>query len=169
MFAVEGAKLRAVHTPGHSDDHMCFILEEDNAIFTGDHVVSHCSAAFEELSAWMESLRTLQSYNCQFGYPAHGEVIQELPQKLEYELASKERRELRVLRALAGIKKSLMPGNNGGVTVRQLVDSMYGTDLESRVKEVAIEPAILQLLRKLAADGKVAFEIRGGIRKWFAI
>ena len=36
VFAVEGATLRAFHSPGHTADHMCFVFEEEDAIFTGD-------------------------------------------------------------------------------------------------------------------------------------
>ena len=39
MIETEGATLRAIHTPGHAPDHICFLLEEEEAIFTGDNVL----------------------------------------------------------------------------------------------------------------------------------
>jgi glyoxylase-like metal-dependent hydrolase (beta-lactamase superfamily II) len=34
-----GATLRAVHTPGHASNHLCYLLEEEKLLFTGDHVM----------------------------------------------------------------------------------------------------------------------------------
>lgn len=168
VFSVEGATVRAVHTPGHSHDHMCFILEEENAMFTGDNVLGHGTAAVEQLSTWMESLRVMQSHNCQVGYPAHGAVISNLPGKINGELTSKTRRETRVLQALTQFKKGAGRGK-GSVTVRQLVMAMHGDELDDQVRQMAVEPFTDEVLRKLAGDGKAAFEVRGGEKKWFAI
>ncbi|KAH8807234.1 beta-lactamase-like protein [Xylogone sp. PMI_703] len=166
VFEVEGATLRAVHAPGHSHDHMCFILEEDNAMFTGDNVLGHGTAAVEQLSLWMDSLRVMQSHNCATGYPAHGMVIPNLPAKINAELTSKTRREDQVLQALAKIRKMAGRGK-GSVTVKQLVSVMHGDELDEEVRHLAIEPFTEEVLRKLAEDGKVAFEVRGGQKKWF--
>ncbi|RYO84215.1 hypothetical protein DL764_009362 [Monosporascus ibericus] len=59
---------RAVYALGYSHDHICFILEEENAMFTSDNVLGHGTAAVEELSTWMESLRVMQSYGYTTGY-----------------------------------------------------------------------------------------------------
>jgi len=51
LFAVEGATLRAVHTPGHTTDHtghICFILDDENALFTLDNVPGHTLSVEEE-------------------------------------------------------------------------------------------------------------------------
>ncbi|ETS76951.1 hypothetical protein PFICI_10825 [Pestalotiopsis fici W106-1] len=167
VFEVEGATVRAVHAPGHSHDHMCFVIEEENAMFTGDNVLGHGTAAVELLSTWMATLRLMQSHNCGRGYPAHGEVIPNLNAKISGELASKERRERQVLQHLNRIRKEEQ-GGKGSATVQRLVVEMYG-DTDQQMREQALEPFIDEVLRKLAEDEKVAFQLRAGEKTWFAI
>ena len=174
VFKVEGATVRAVHSPGHSHDHMCFILEEEEAMFTGDNVLGHGTAAVELLSTWMSSLRVMASHGCKIGYPAHGDVISDLPAKITGELAQKERRETQVMHALERVKKEEREKNangkgKGAVTVGQLVVAIHGSELDERVRAVAVEPFMDEVLRKLAEDGRVAFELRTGEKKWFGI
>ncbi|EED18935.1 metallo-beta-lactamase domain protein, putative [Talaromyces stipitatus ATCC 10500] len=172
IFKVEGATVRAVHTPGHSSDHMCFILEEEQAMFTGDNILGHGTSAVEHLSTWMDTLRKMQSENCVKGYPAHGIVIADLRAKIAGELAQKLRREQQVLKALVQAKHdaSLDQGRGkGSATVKELVATIYGNGVDSAVRELALEPFMDEVLRKLAEDGVVAFEMRRGVKKWFAI
>jgi hypothetical protein len=117
----------------------------------------------------MESLRIMQSHGCAVGYPAHGAVIGNLPRKIEGELMSKTKREERVLRTLADIKTACGRAGKGSVTVTQLVTAIYGRELDDQVRTMAIEPFLEEVLRKLAEDGKVAFEVKGGEKKWFII
>jgi glyoxylase-like metal-dependent hydrolase (beta-lactamase superfamily II) len=172
VFKVEGATVRAVHSPGHSHDHMCFILEEENAMFTGDNVLGHGSSAVEVLSTWMSSLRLMQTLHCAVGYPAHGAVIRDLPGKLDLELTQKARREDRVVETLKQMKTEDQCNGargKGSVTLQQLVTAMHGNDLDEQMRAMALEPFVDEVLRKLAQDDRVAFEVRGGQKKWFAI
>ncbi|MCJ1399421.1 hypothetical protein MMC11_002623 [Xylographa trunciseda] len=169
---VEGATIRAVHTPGHSHDHMCFILEEEQAMFTGDAVLGHGTAAVEHLSTWMATLRKMQSHNCIKGYPAHGIVIADLQAKIAGELAQKQRRERQVLKTLEEKKhdERIVEGRGkGSLTVRDLVTAMHGSEVDKGIRELALEPFMDEVLRKLAEDELVAFEIRKGVKKWFAV
>lgn len=138
-------------------------------MFTGDNVLGHGTAAVEQLSTWMESLRIMQSHNCAIGYPAHGIVINNLPEKIQGELVSKEKREAQVLHALTQMKRSPRQGKKGSVTVKQLVTAMHGDKLDPKVREMAIEPFTEEVLRKLAEDRKVAFEIKNREKKWYEI
>ncbi|KAF3763203.1 metallo-beta-lactamase superfamily protein [Cryphonectria parasitica EP155] len=168
VFKVEGATVRAVHAPGHSHDHMCFILDEDQAMFTGDNVLGHGTAAVEHLSIWMATLRQMQTHGCKQGYPAHGAVIPDLTAKINGELAGKVRRERQVLQALQ------KQANEGGVknsrlTTKEIVTAVYGPQITEDVRKMALEPFIDEVLRKLAEDGMVGFQLRDGVKKWFSI
>lgn len=139
-------------------------------MFTGDNVLGHGSSAVEELSVYMSSLRMLQSHKCTIGYPAHGDVIQDLDRKIANELELKTRRENQVMRILMKQReegKKSGNGKAGSLLVTELVTMMYGTGVGDEVREKALEPFIDEVLRKLAEDGKVAFEIRRGEKKWY--
>lgn len=141
-------------------------------MFTGDNILGHGTSAVEELSIYMSSLRTMQSHNCAIGYPAHGVVISNLPTKIAGELAQKLRRERQVLQTLNGIKskkKSIGQGETGSVTVKELVTAMHGDEIDEQVREMALVPFMDEVLRKLAEDGRVAFEMRRGEKKWFGV
>ncbi|PYH86364.1 putative metallo-beta-lactamase domain protein [Aspergillus uvarum CBS 121591] len=169
IFQVEGATIRAVHGPGHSHDHMCFILEEENAMFTGDNVLGHGTSAVEQLGIYMETLRKLQAQGCKTGYPAHGAVIPDLNLKIATELAQKTRREKQCLAALGRIRKERSTGQLASVTVSELIDVVHGTRVNEDVRKMALEPFMEEVLRKLAEDGKVAFRVRKGVKTWFAL
>ena len=55
------------------------------------------------------------------------------------------------------------------MTVKQLVTAIYGGTLDEQVREMAVEPFTDEVLRKLAGDCKVAFEVKAGQKKWFTI
>ena len=169
IFKVEGATVRAVHAPGHSHDHMCFVLEEEQAMFTGDNVLGHGTAAVEHLGTWMATLRQMQSHGCVKGYPAHGAVITDLKEKIDVELAMKLRRERQALQALQASSTGGGRGGKGRLTVKELVSAVYGEKMDDGVRQLALEPFMHEVLCKLAEDGMVGFEMKGGVKKWFVI
>lgn len=169
IFKVEGATVRAVHAPGHSHDHMCFILEEEQAMFTGDNILGHGTAAVEHLSTWMDTLRLMQSHDSVRGYPAHGVTIEDLRAKINIELAGKLRREQQALEALQKANRSVLGGGRTKLTLKELVTAVYGARMDAGVRELALEPFMDEVLRKLAGDGKVGFDMRGGVKRWFAV
>lgn len=140
-------------------------------MFTGDNVLGHGTAAVEHLSKWMQTLRLMQSHGCKRGFPAHGIVIEDLVAKIDGELAQKVRRERRVCKTLEQIKQEERAAGKrgkGSVTVKQLVETMHG-NLDEGIRQRALEPFTEEVLRKLAEDGNVGFEIRAGVKKWFTV
>ncbi|OAQ60745.1 beta-lactamase-like protein [Pochonia chlamydosporia 170] len=165
IFAVEGATVRAIHVPGHSEDHMCFILEEEMAMFTGDNILGHGTSVVEDLGTFMASMHRMAGEACNIGYSAHGVTITDLPAKISTELDSRYRRERQVLNAL----KRLHSHGQKSASVGDVVMQIYGTAVTKETRELALEPFINEVLCKLAGDLKIAFQIRGGTKKWYSI
>src|SRR5690242_4310891 len=78
--------LRAVHTPGHAPDHLCYYLEEEKALFTGDVVLGAGTTVIPDdtgdLLDYMNSLRRLLELDLAAIYPAHGPVIRNPREKI---------------------------------------------------------------------------------------
>jgi len=73
---VEGLTMRAVHTPGHTSNHVCYSVEETGALFTGDHIMGWSttvvSAPDGDMSAYMSSLRKVIERADRSFWPTHG-------------------------------------------------------------------------------------------------
>ncbi|KAG6043591.1 hypothetical protein E4U17_000909 [Claviceps sp. LM77 group G4] len=165
IFRVEGATVRALHVPGHSDDHMCFILEEEQAMFTGDNILGHGTSAVEDLGTFMASMQRMLDQRCLTGYSAHGAVIADLPGKIRTELANKRRREKQIMLALGRVRQR----RQKSITVEDLVTEIYGEAMDESTRTLALTPFTDEVLRKLAGDFKVAFEVRAGKRRWYSV
>ena len=168
MFRTEGATIRALYTPGHAIDHMCFVFEEENALFTGDNVLGHGYSVSEDLGLYMESLRIMEEQRCEKGYPAHGVKIENLPRKMLEYVRHKTTREARIYKALLSQKAKTVKsgGGKGSLSTKELVYSAYGSVPEAAF-ETALEPFTNEVLLKLAEDRKIGFEISCGNKKWF--
>ncbi|KAJ8107743.1 hypothetical protein OPT61_g8655 [Boeremia exigua] len=151
-FSVEGATLRAFHCPGHTSDHMAFILEEENAMFTADNVLGQGTAVFEDLAVYMRSLETMEKQFTGRAYPGHGPVIDDGPAKISEYIKHRKQREQQVLDVLAGEKED-------GWTSMEIVKVIY-KDYPQNLWEPA-ERGIIQILNKLKGEGKVVLNDRG--------
>lgn len=170
IFKTEGATVRAVFSPGHAVDHMCFVLEEENALFTGDNVLGHGYSVVEDLGAYVKSLHYMGDQHCSVGYPAHGAEIKDLPLKMKQYIQHKEIREKQVYSTLVENRGELVKGtqrSKRSLTTRELVYSLHG-EVSDVTFKMALEPFLTQVLWKLAEDGKIGFKLVGCNRRWFA-
>jgi hydrolase len=169
FFRTEDATVRAVFTPGHAVDHMCFVLEEENALFTGDNVLGHGYSVSEDLGAYTNSLDYMDDQHCAVGYPAHGIKIEDLPRKIKHYIRHKKTRERQIFSVLVRTKAKVVnagQSGKGSLTTRELVYSLHG-DVSDDMFEMALEPFTTEVLWKLAEDRKVGFELVKGKRRWF--
>jgi glyoxylase-like metal-dependent hydrolase (beta-lactamase superfamily II) len=109
----KGWTLTAIATPGHTSNHLCFALEEEQALFTGDHVMGWSTTVVSppdgDMSDYLKSLERLIARQDSIYYPAHGEVILR-PQRLARgTLGHRRMREGQILRYLEREGPSIIP------------------------------------------------------------
>ncbi|KAI1399736.1 Metallo-hydrolase/oxidoreductase [Hypoxylon fuscum] len=155
-FQVEGATLTAVHTPGHTTDHIAFVLQEEDALFTGDNVLGQGTAVFEDLSIYLASLAKMEKLVAGRGYPGHGPVLPKASATITEYISHRQQREKQVLQTLASAKE------DGDIwTPMELVKVIYCDVPESLHLPAA--RGVGEILRKLRGEDKVVLE---GEDKW---
>ncbi len=104
VIRTEGATLRAVHTPGHAEDHLCYVLEEEGSLFSGDNVLGVGTTVIParggSLPDYMNSLERMLGEAPGAIYPAHGPRIGDGKAKLREYIDHRNRREQQILEAL---------------------------------------------------------------------
>ena len=101
----DGWTIEAVHTPGHTSNHLCFGLREESALFSGDHVMGWSTTVIAppdgDMSAYLASLRLLLDRDDATYWPTHGGPITEPAPFVEAYLAHRLEREGQVLACVA--------------------------------------------------------------------
>ncbi|OGM49956.1 metallo-beta-lactamase domain protein [Aspergillus bombycis] len=167
VFCVEGATLKAFHTPGHTVDHMVFVLEEEDAIFTGDNVLGHGTAVFEDLKVYLSSLQRMQDRVSGRGYPGHGAVIENAMARITEYIKHRQQREDEVIRVLRYGKLDVpddepSPERKASWTPLEIVKVIYHNVPESL--HLPASYGVLQVLMKLEAEGKTVHDTESD--KW---
>jgi len=146
VVRTEGTTLRAVHAPGHAEDHLCFVLEEEGALFSGDNVLGLGTTVIPsrggDLREYMRTLDRLLALRPGVIYPAHGPRIPNGQQKIREYISHRQMREEQILAALG----------KGALTISELVAQIY-VDYPSALHAAAGE-SIGSHLRKLADEGR---------------
>lgn len=112
VVAGDGWTLEAVHTPGHTSNHLCFALHEEKALFPGDHVMGWSTTVVSppdgDMAAYMRSLRKLAARDDAIYWPTHGPAIRDPQTFLAALIAHREERERDIL-ACVGAGLSTIP------------------------------------------------------------
>ena len=155
VIQCDGVSLRAVHTPGHASNHVCFLLSSNGMLFTGDHIMQGSTVVIwppdGNMRAYLDSLRRLLDLDVEVLAPGHGYLIRSPRDEVERLIRHRLRREEKVRRAVLGAGKA-------GVTLETLLPSAYDD-----VPQVLYRMAARSLqahLDKLVEDGAV-YQVTG--------
>lgn len=152
IFSVQGVNLTAIHSPGHTTDHMAFWLEEEDALFTGDNVLGQGTSVFEDLSIYLDSLRKMENRFSGRAYPGHGPVISDGPSRISEYIAHRKQREDQVLQVLQSPRLDNKNKDNGWSSM-EIVKIVYQEVREELYQ--AAEKSIIHILDKLEKEEKV--------------
>jgi glyoxylase-like metal-dependent hydrolase (beta-lactamase superfamily II) len=96
--------LHAIHTPGHASNHICYRLEEEKLLFTGDHVMQLSTVVINppdgDMAAYLGSLRQLIEHDLDWLAPGHGFLMANPRRAMEGIVAHRLKREVKVLDAM---------------------------------------------------------------------
>lgn len=152
-------RLKAVHTPGHSSNHLCYLLPEEKMLFSGDHIMQGSTVVIRppdgDMIAYLASLERLKKIRLKSIAPGHGHLIEDPKETIDWYIGHRLEREQKVADALA---------DAGTATVAQLLPVVYG-DVDEALLPVARYSLHAHLL-KLAADGRATGKTLTG--KWSA-
>lgn len=144
--AAGDATLRVLHTPGHASNHLCYLLEQERLLFTGDHVMQGSTVVINppdgDMAAYLRSLQALLDEPLEWLAPGHGFLVGEPHAALRGLVAHRLRREAKLLRALHAA---------GRATAGELLAAVYD-DVPPALHPVAARSLLAHLL-KLHGDG----------------
>ena len=141
--------LRAIHTPGHASNHLCYLLAGTGLMFSGDHIMQGSTVVIGppdgNMQHYLQSLARLQREPITRIAPGHGVVIEDAQGEIARLIAHRLQREAKVAERLR---------RAGRATLDVLVTSVYD-DVDPRLHPVA-KGSLLAHLLKLEADGRAA-------------
>jgi recombination protein RecT len=150
-LVIGDSTLRVIHTPGHASNHLCFVLEEDGLLFSGDHINNGSTVVINppdgNMIEYLQALKRLQTLTVSFILPAHGYVLGFAQQAIEKLIGHRLAREAKVLRSLQIA---------GSSSVGDLVKRVYD-DTHPALHPVA-QRSLLAHLEKLQVEGQARMQ-----------
>jgi len=156
--APKSSQLRVIHTPGHASNHVCYLLEEEGLLFSGDHVLDGVTPVIlppdGDMSDYLDSLARLKRYHPRAIAPGHGRVLADPIGVIDRIIAHRARREAKVLAVLNAV---------GQGSLDELLPRVYD-DVRAELLPIArysLEAHLIKLQREGQAE--VAASVEGGV------
>jgi glyoxylase-like metal-dependent hydrolase (beta-lactamase superfamily II) len=149
---IEGAgwTLEAIPTPGHTSNHICYALKEENALFSGDHIMGWSTTVITppdgDMTDYMQSLERIRARGFATLWPTHGPPVTEVDAFIGAYIDHRREREAQILKALAA----------GQDRIREMVPVLYA-DVDPRLHPAAARSVLAHMI-DLTRRGKVATE-----------
>ena len=139
MLGGGGWTLTTVATPGHTSNHLCFALEDEGVLFTGDHVMGWSTTVIAppdgDMTAYFASLDTLLQRDDKVYFPAHGPAVEKPRSHVRALITHRRMREKQILSWLKA----------GESAIPAMVETMY-RDVDPRLHGAAGRSVLAHLV-----------------------
>ena len=151
-----GWTIEAIHTPGHTSNHMCFALQEENTLFSGDHIMGWSTSVVSppdgHMGDYLESLERVKARGFARIWPTHGPCIDDVDNFVGAYIDHRHTREAQILDALKAGLTEIMP----------MVERMY-VDVDKRLYPAAAHSVLSHLIH-MRETGRVTAEGKDGLK-----
>jgi len=148
--------IEAVHTPGHTSNHLCFALRQEKVLFTGDHVMGWSTSVISppdgNMADYMESLEKLLNRDDEIYWPTHGPAITEPKKFVRGFITHRAMRDGQILKCL----------DDGIETIPAMVEIMYA-NVDKGLHPAAARSVLAHMIR-LVEQGRVRADGEPGLK-----
>jgi glyoxylase-like metal-dependent hydrolase (beta-lactamase superfamily II) len=161
VFNGPGWTLEAVFTPGHTSDHMCLALHEENALFSGDHIMGWSTTVVSppdgDMAAYLASLDKVQARDFAMLWPTHGPPVTNVGAFIDAYRAHRMDREAQIIARLQA----------GQSRIKDMVPVMYA-DVDPRLYAAAAHSVLAHMIR-LVQIGRVSSDGAPGLESAYSL
>jgi len=152
----DGWTFEAIHTPGHTSNHICYALRQENALFSGDHIMGWSTTVVTppdgNMGDYLRSLERVSERGFATLWPTHGPPIRDVAPFLEAYAAHRRDRERQILDRLAA----------GDTRIKVMVPTMYAA-VDPRLHPAAAHSVLAHMIElvnsgRVVADGAPGLE-----------
>lgn len=140
--------IEAIHTPGHTSNHMCYALKEENTLFSGDHIMGWSTSVVSppdgNMGDYLRCLNEVKDRNFDIIRPTHGPAITEVQPFLQAYIDHRLDREKQICEALSG----------GLTNISDIVAKMY-VNVDKRLHPAAAHSVLAHLIH-MQETGRVS-------------
>lgn len=131
--------IEAIHTPGHTSNHMCYALNEENTLFSGDHIMGWSTSVVSppdgHMGDYLDSLERIKARRFDKIWPTHGPCIEDVDTFLQAYIDHRHKRETQILKTL----------HQGLTDIMDIVVALY-THIDKRLYPAAAHSVLSHLI-----------------------
>ena len=133
--------LEVIHTPGHASNHLCFLLQEEECLLTGDHIMNGSTVVIAppdgSMTEYLDSLKKLENFKIKLLAPGHGDYLDNPKMVIDWIINHRLNREEKVLQSMQKLTET---------SIEDLLLEAYD-DVDPRLHPIALWSLEAHLIR----------------------